>query len=143
MSRHDLIAYTPFGFAHMESELRAIADESLPAGHTMVVTVEVDTGPTAKMRGKFHAMCQDVARAMPEWKGVRMTYLHWKAAFIAAAIEQEWLPGIDGKPVPYRPSSENLSRKKYCDCITVAQAFGDSVGVVWSEKAKAELGVAA
>lgn len=138
MSRQTLVAYTPFGFRRIESELQRIADESLPAGHTMIVTVEVDDGPTAKMRGKFHAMCADIAEQIPEWKGFRMKLAHWKAVFVGAAIEQEWVPGIDGRPVPYRPSTENLSRKRYCDCITAAQAFGDSMGVVWSEKSKAE-----
>lgn len=130
-----MVAHTPFAMRRVFKELGQIADDAIPQDHSVIVTVEVDSGPTAKMRGKFHAMCADVAKALPEWKGVRMTSAHWKAAFIAAAIEQEWLPGVDGKPVPYRPSSENFSRKKYCDLIAVAQAFGDEHGVEWSEKA--------
>lgn len=133
--KHTMVAHTPFAMRRVFKELGQIADDALPQDFALVVTVEVDNGPTAKMRGKFHAMCGDVAKALPEWKGVRMTAAHWKAAFIAAAIEQEWLPGIDGKPVPYRPSSENFSRKKYGDLITVAQAFGDEHQVEWSEKA--------
>lgn len=137
--KHTMVAHTPFAMRRVFKELGQIADDALPQDHSVIVTVEVDSGPTARMRGKFHAMCADVAKALPEWKGVRMSSAHWKAAFIAAAIEQEWLPGIDGKPVPYRPSSENFSRKKYGDCIAVAQAFGDEQRVVWSDRATEEV----
>lgn len=136
MSRQTFVAYTPKGYNRMLGELRTIAHESIPAGHSLIVTVEVDDGPTAKMRGKFHAMCGDVARRLPEWRGCKMTADKWKAVFIGAVIDQEWLPGIDKGAVPYRKSSENFSRKKYCDLIQTAQVFGDEHLVEWSDRSQ-------
>lgn len=136
MSRHHFVAYTPLGYNRMLAELRVIAHESIPAGHSLIVTVEVDDGPTAKMRGKFHAMCGDVAKAIPVWNGTKMNLDRWKAVFIGAVEAQEWLPGLDGRAVPYRKSSENFSRKKYGDLIMTAQVFGDEHSVPWSDKAQ-------
>ena len=65
-----------------------------------------------------------------------MTADKWKAVFIGAVIDQEWLPGIDKGAVPYRKSSENFSRKKYGDLIMTAQVFGDEHSVPWSDKAQ-------
>lgn len=136
MSRQTFVAHTPMGYNRMVSELRAIAHESIPAGHSIVVTVEVDDGPTAKMRGKFHAMCGDVYRALPTWHGTKMSSDKWKAVFIGAVEDQQWIPGVDGRGVPYRKSSENMSRKRYCDLIMTAQVFGDEHSVPWSEESK-------
>ena len=134
MSRQILLAHTPFGYRHMIEELNAIANDSLPAGHTLMITVDVDDGPTAKMRGKFHAMLADINRKFPTWHGTKMGADRWKAVFIGAAINQEWIPGLDGRAVPYRKSSENFSRKKYGEMITIAQVFGDENAVEWSDE---------
>lgn len=135
MTRATFVAYTPMGYNRMLAELRLIAHESIPAGNSLVVTVEVDDGPTAKMRGKFHAMCGDVAKALPVWHSTKMSLDRWKAVFIGAVEQQEWIPGLDGRAVPYRKSSENMSRKKYCDLIMTAQVFGDEHSVQWSDRA--------
>ena len=135
MSRETLIAHTPFGLRRAHQRLDEIAHESIPAGHTLTIKVEVDSGPTARMRGKFHAMCQDIAEQVI-WCGSKQDYLRWKAVFIGAAVAQEWIPGIDGRPVPFRKGSEDLTRKQYCDCIAIAQVFGDEHHVQWSEQAK-------
>ena len=134
--KEKFVAWTGMALRRIHAEVDRIANEAFAAGRSMIVKVEVEDGPTAAMRNKFHAMCDDVARSLPSWKGADMSKLHWKAVFIAAALEQEWVPGIDGKPVPYRKSSEDLRRKEYCDCITVAQAFGDQHGVAWSDSVR-------
>ena len=135
MTRATFVAYTPLGYNRMLAELRQIAHESIPAGHSLVVTVEVDDGPTAKMRGKFHAMCGDIAEAMPPMYGEKRTLEDWKSVFIGAVEKQRWLVGLDGALVPSRKSSENMSRKKYCDLIMTAQVFGDEHSVQWSDRA--------
>lgn len=138
MSRHNFVAYTPKGYNRMMQEIRQLAHESIPAGHSLIVTVEVDDGPTAKMRGKFHAMCDDIAMAMPPMYGKKRTLEDWKSVFIGAVDKQEWLVGLDGSLVPYRKSSENFSRKKYCDLIQTAQVFGDENLVEWSDRSQEE-----
>ena len=106
----------------------------LASGKTGRVIIESHDGPTAEMRGKFHAMCGDIARQVKQYRGATMDLERWKAVCIGAAIDQEWLPAWGGGGVvPFRKSSEHLSKKQYCDCIEVAYAIGSHFGVVWSD----------
>jgi hypothetical protein len=115
--------------------LRAIyrrAVLALTAGNIPSITFDDGDGPNAKMRNKFHAMCDDIARSVPAFKGEAMSKLKWKAVIIGAHIAQEWLPGIDGHAVPYYRSSEELTSEDYAGLIDVAQMVGDSMAVAWS-----------
>ena len=133
------VVYGGRGWTHTASEIAQLVGEAFAGGLSTEVTVRTSDKPTDLMRRKFHAMCADLARQVPAYKGAEMTLDRWKAICIGAAIEQEWLPAWGGNGVvPFRPSSENLRKKQYCDCIEVAYAIGAEFGVEWTEKQKEE-----
>ena len=132
--KQTFVVHGGLGWRHVVDQIWSILSTAFAAGHSASVTVSTSDKPTDVMRRKWHAMCGDIARHAPEYKGAAMNLERWKAVCMAAAIEQEWLPAWEGKGVvPFRKSSESLSKKQYCDCIEVAYAIGSQLGVEWSE----------
>lgn len=129
--------YVVFGAMGLRNTLRQVWEllgDSFASGQSATITVSTSDKPTDLMRRKFHAMCGDLAEKVPEYKGAAMNLERWKAVAIAAAIEQEWLPAWGGHGVvPFRKSSEALSKRQYCDCIEVVGAIGATYNVEWSE----------
>jgi hypothetical protein len=111
----------------------------LASGNTGRLIVESFDGPTDEMRGKFHAMIHDIAKSQRYFRGCDMgekiTHRQeaWKAVLVSAAGSDRLVPGYNGGLITVRPSSENLSKAAYCDCIEAAYQIGAELGVKWSE----------
>lgn len=107
-------------------------------GSGQLIVVSYD-GPTDEMRGKFHAMIDDIARHARYFRGCDMgeKLSHrrdsWKAVLVSAAVQDRFVPGYNGGLISVRPSSENLSKKTYCAAIEAAYALGAELGVVWKD----------
>lgn len=102
--------------------------------------VESFDGPTAAMRGKLHAMIDDIARHARYFRGSDMGERlgarrdSWKAVLVSAAVNDRFVPGYDGGLISVRPSSENLRKSEYCQAIEAAYALGAELGVAWSDE---------
>ena len=103
------------------------------------VVVESYDGPTDEMRGKLHAMASDLAKQVRYFRGCDMgekvshRAASWKAVLVSAAVADRFVPGYHGGLISVRPSSENLSKRAYCDAIEAAYQIGAENGVVWSD----------
>lgn len=111
----------------------------LAGGGTGSLVVVSYDGPTDEMRGKLHAMAGDLARQARYFRGADMgeKISHredsWKAVAVSAAAGDRFVPGYNGGLISVRPSSENLSQKKYSIAIEALYQIGAEIGVVWSE----------
>lgn len=132
--KQSYLVYSGFGWAKVSKIIEALLGEAFAAGHSAELIVKTDDAPTALMRKKWHAMCGDLAKQVPVYNGAKLDLPRWKAVCMGAALEQEWLPAWGGRGVvPFRKSSESLTKKQYCDCIEVAYMIGAHFAVVWSD----------
>lgn len=132
--KQSFLVYTGFGWTKVAAEIARLLGEAFAGGHSAELILKTDDAPTALMRKKWHAMCGDLAKQVPSYNGAKLDGPRWKAVCMGEALEQEWLPAWGGRGVvPFRKSSENLTKKQYCDCIEVAYMIGAHFGVVWSD----------
>lgn len=114
----------------------------LARGGTCTLTLEDDDGPNAEMRGKLHAMIDDIAKQCHDFNGFDMgkkKYIRaesWKAVVVSVVAGDRMVPGYNGGWISIRPSTERASKRFYCDCIEAAYMIGDARNVVWSEPEK-------
>ena len=132
--KQSFLVYTGFGWHKVAAELARLLGEAFAGGHSAEIILKTDDAPSDLMRKKWHAMCGDIAKQVPHYNGAKMDLPRWKAICMGVAIEQEWLPAWGGRGVvPFRKSSENLTKKQYRDCIEVAYMIGAHFKVVWSD----------
>jgi hypothetical protein len=101
---------------------------SAPDGY--VVAIE-EPRRTIDQNSRLWAMLSDVAMSKPmgrmhtpdEWKMIFMSACGWEVAF---------LPGLDGRFLPYGYRSSKLTKKQMTDLQDFIQAWGDENGVRWS-----------
>lgn len=87
---------------------------------------------TVDQNSRLWAMLSDVAMSKPmgrmhtpeEWKCIFMSACGWEVAF---------LPGLDGRFLPYGYRSSKLTKKQMTDLQDFIQAWGDENGVQWSD----------
>jgi hypothetical protein len=86
---------------------------------------------TLDQNSRLWAMLTDVALSKP--MGRMHTPEEWKCIFMAAAgWEVAFLPGLDGRFLPYGYRSSKLTKKQMTDLQDFIQAWGDENGVRWS-----------
>jgi hypothetical protein len=91
---------------------------------------------TLSQNDRLWALLSDVAMSKPmgrmhtpeEWKCIFMSACGWEVAF---------LPGLDGRFLPYGYRSSKLTKKQMTDLQDFIQAWGDENGVVWSQQEQA------
>jgi hypothetical protein len=87
---------------------------------------------TLSQNDRLWAMLSDVAMSKPmgrmhtpeEWKCIFMSACGWEVAF---------LPGLDGRFLPYGYRSSKLTKKQMGTLMDFIEAWGSENGVVWSE----------
>lgn len=137
--KQSFIVYGQMGWRNVAARIADLLGEAFAGGHSAEVILKTSDKPTDLMRKKWHAMCGDLAKQVPQYNGAKLDLARWKAICMGEAIEQEWLPAWGGRGVvPFRKSSENLTKKQYCDCIEVAYMIGAHFGVVWTDPKKQE-----
>ena len=88
---------------------------------------------TLDQNSRLWAMLSDVAMSKPMDR--RHTPEEWKCIFMAACgWEVAFLPGLDGRFLPYGYRSSKLSKKQMTDLQDFIQAWGDENGVRWSQQ---------
>lgn len=88
---------------------------------------------TIDQNSRLWALLSDVAMSKPmgrmhtpeEWKCIFMSACGWDVAF---------LPGLDGRFLPYGYRSSKLTKKQMTDLQDFISAWGDEHGVRWTEK---------
>lgn len=132
--KESFVVYGQMGWRNVAARISDMLGEAFAGGHSAELILKTSDKPTDLMRNKWHAMCGDLAKQVPAYKGATMNLERWKAVSMAAAIEQEWLPAWEGNGVvPFRKSSENLTKRQYCNCIEVVYMIGAHFKVVWSD----------
>ena len=115
------------------SRNRAIsAIVAAPEGY--IATVKEPTR-TLDQNSRLWAMLSDVAMSKPmgrmhtpeEWKCIFMSACGWEVAF---------LPGLDGRFLPYGYRSSKLTKKQMSDLQDFIQAWGDENNVQWSDESR-------
>lgn len=104
--------------------------QNAPDGY--VVSVE-EPKRTLDQNSRLWALLSDVAMSKPmgrmhtpeEWKCIFMSACGWEVAF---------LPGLDGRFLPYGYRSSKLTKKQMTDLQDFIQAWGDEHGVRWSKQ---------
>jgi hypothetical protein len=108
--------------------------ESAPNGY--VFSVE-EPRRTLSQNDRLWALLSDVAMSKP--MGRMHTPEEWKCIFMAACgWEVAFLPGLDGRFLPYGYRSSKLTKKQMTDLQDFISAWGAENGVRWSNEAKQE-----
>ena len=111
---------------------RAIeAVRTAPVGHEVVI------GPGRRsldQNAKFHAICEDFARAGVQWAGKPRDAAQWKVLLVsghAAATKEgaEMVPGLEGEFVNLRESTARMSKARSSSLIEYALAFAAEHGI--------------
>lgn len=106
----------------------ATAAMNAPDGY--ILSVE-EPKRTLDQNSRLWAMLSDVAMSKPQ--GRMHTPEEWKCIFMAACgWEVAFLPGLDGRFLPYGYRSSKLTKKQMTDLQDFIQAWGDENGVRWS-----------
>jgi hypothetical protein len=86
---------------------------------------------TIDQNARLWAMLSDVAMSKPQ--GRMHTPEEWKCIFMSACgWDVAFLPGLDGRFLPYGYRSSKLTKKQMTDLQDFIQAWGDENGVRWS-----------
>ena len=107
------------------------------AEHGWVATL-AEPRRTNAQSDKMWAMLSDISKAEPG--GEKYTPDEWKPRIMhACGWECQFLPGIlDGRPFPVGFRSSQMSRKQMSAMIDWMQAWGDEMGVQWSDNQQEE-----
>jgi hypothetical protein len=110
-----------------------VAIDKAPDGYVCIVE---EPKRTTDQNSRLWAMLSDVAMSKP--MGRMHTPEEWKCIFMAACgWEVAFLPGLDGRFLPYGYRSSKLTKKQMTDLQDFIQAWGDENGVRWSNETKA------
>lgn len=104
-----------------------------PPGYVVKI---VEPKRTTDQSAKMWAMLTDISRAKPVINGEiqRFTPEEWKSRIMhACGWEQQFLPGLDGRPFPSGFKSSQMSKSQMSSMIEWMYAWGDERGVQWSE----------
>lgn len=131
-----------FRLAHDVARNRAVA-AVLAAEEGMVVTIRKPSR-SLDQNAIFHAAVDDIAKARPEWSGVKMDADDWKALLIlshAIATGDEggklrMVPDLESKGfVQLRESSAKMTVARSSSLIDYTIAWATSHGIVLREPA--------
>ena len=125
-----------FRLVHDTARHGAIAAvKAAPQGHVVVVR---PANRSLDQNAKFHAAVSDIAKARPEWAGVRMDADDWKALLILShAIatggsegQLRMVPDLEGKGfVQLRESSARMSKERSTSLIEYVLAWAATHGI--------------
>jgi hypothetical protein len=109
-----------------------VANAVLKAPDGYIAVIE-EPKRTIDQNSRLWAMLSDVAMSKPQ--GRMHTPEEWKCIFMAACgWEVAFLPGLDGRFLPYGYRSSKLTKKQMTDLQDFIQAWGDENGVRWSQQ---------
>jgi hypothetical protein len=91
-----------------------------------------------EQNARFHAMCGDFVKSGFTWAGKKRTTAQVKVLMVsghahATKEEFEMVPGLEGEFVNLRESTALMSVRRSSSLIEYTRAYGDSIGIVWSE----------
>ncbi len=108
---------------------KALIDRA-PPGYVMTIA---EPKRTNAQNDRFWSMLTDISVSKP--LGQRYTPDEWKPRIMqACGFECQFLPGIlDGHPFPVGFKSSQLKKSQMTALMDWMQAWGDEVGVVWTD----------
>lgn len=118
--------------AHPEARRRAKAGIDA-ARDGDVVTIK-PPNRSLDQNAKFHALCEDIARAGSVWAGKRRTAAEWKVLLVsghsvATKEGAEVVPGLEGEFVNIRESTAAMSKKRSASLIEYTLAHCAEHGI--------------
>lgn len=121
-----------FILAHAEARRRAVqAIQEAPEGYAVTLSE-----PTRNLEqsAKFHARCNDLAKAKIEWLGKPRTAEQWKVLLVsghAIATKEgaEIIEGLEGEWINIRESTALMSKKRSSSLIEYTEAFCAEYGL--------------
>ena len=118
-----------------EANRVAVLREVAAAQLGYVVTI-APPGRSLDQSAKFHALCADIAKAKPEWNGMRMDSEDWKQLLVLShAVATRGggvrlLPDLEGTGlVQLRESTARMSKERASSLIEYATAWAAAQGV--------------
>jgi hypothetical protein len=121
-----------FFLNHAQARARAVAAiQAAPDGYR--VTVQPPKR-SLEQNAKFHAICEDMAKAGAVWAGKPRDAAQWKVLLVsghAVATKEgaEIVPGLEGEFVNIRESTALMSKPRGSSLIEYAIAFCASRGI--------------
>lgn len=92
---------------------------------------------TWEQKKRFHAMCRDIARDVPEYCGIQMDEEEWKRLLIGAGHGQHVVPNpfnpAAGFMVVNKQRVRTMPLPDMGELITQMLAFGNERGVNWTD----------
>lgn len=138
----------PFFLVH-DTARKSACFAIMRAEQGMVVTLR-KPNRTLDQNAKFHALCDDIAKARPEYAGIRMDADDWKALLIlshATATKGEGgklrlVPNLEGEGyVQLRESSAKMSVARSSSLIEYTLTWATKQGIDLRSRAEDEPGV--
>lgn len=130
----------PFFLVHEVARRNAI-EAVRAAEQGMVVTIR-KPNRTLDQNAKFHALCDDIAKARPEYAGIRMDADDWKALLVlshAKATKGEGgklrlVPDLEGEGyIQLRESTARMPVARSSSLIEYALAWATKQGIPLNE----------
>ncbi len=115
----------------------------------MVVTIR-KKNRSLDQNAKFHAMCDDIAKARPEYAGIRMDADDWKALLVlshATATKGEGgklrlVPDLEGEGyIQLRESTARMPVARSSSLISYVSAWAAKQGIELKERAHEEVSI--
>lgn len=106
----------------------------LQTGEVEVRWRRPDSTRSLESNAKMWAMLGDIAKQVV-WHGVKLDAEDWKHVLSAGIKKQRAVPGIDGGFVVLGQRTSKMGVKEMAELIELAQHFGDSKQVQWSDPA--------
>lgn len=90
-----------------------------------------------EQKKKFHALCRDIARDIPDYCGIAMDFEDWKRLLIGAAHGQHVVPNpfnpAAGFMVVNKQRVRGMLKPDMSELIEQMLAFGNERGVEWTD----------
>lgn len=106
-----------------------LIDEA-PADYAVTIK---EPGRTDRQNRLLWPLLQDVSRQV-EWHGRKLSKEEWKDMFSATILGQEAIPNFEGTGfIVVGGRTSTMSKRVFCDLVTLIYSFGDQRGVEWSD----------
>ena len=109
----------------------------LAAGYRLTVEIKPETRST-EQNALMWAMLGEIATQV-DWYGQKLDSTDWKHILTASLKKQRAVPGLDGGFVILGLSTSKMTVADMAELITLAEAFGASKGVKFSDDARVPL----
>ena len=100
----------------------------------LIISVASGLTRTQEQNSKLWPMLMDISKQVT-WYGKKYSKDDWKTIITGSYAKRDFVPNVDGTGfVVLGMSTSKMNRRVFADLILFMEAFGETQGVVWSEK---------